>query len=106
MVFASWVSVGCKMGGFVRQPSRDRSALCCLPPLVTCCVATAPLPEPRALLPWLLWLQVLINFVLFECLLAELFRHGKPPVAVQGRQGSAPGACHFPDSTGFGAFGK
>ena len=56
--------------------------------------ASAPLPEPG---PCSCGQVLNVNFVLFECLLSELFRrHGK---------GGARSVCQFPDSAGGGAFG-
>ena len=65
--------------------------------------ASAPLPEPG---PISCGQVLIVNFVLFESLLAELFRrHGKPPVARRTARGGARSVCQFPDSAGGGAFG-
>ena len=52
--------------------------------------ASAPLPEPG---PISCGQVLIVNFVLFESLLAELFRrHGKPPVARRTARGGARSA--------------
>ena len=51
-------------------PSAPRKLECCAPPLLS-----------RNPGPFSCGQVLIVNFVLFECLLAELFRHGKPPVA-------------------------
>ena len=93
-------------GGFVRRPSHDRSALRCLPPLasrrVLCAIRSSPAPREG-----LLWpgphRQLRPRRVSTS---PSCSRHGKPPEVgrLQGPAGLLRVVCHFPDSSGFGAF--
>ena len=63
-------------------PSAPRKLECCAPPLFS-----------RKLGPFSCGQVLIVNFVLFECLFAELFRrHGKPPLARRTAR-DARGVC-------------